>query len=300
MFSFDISHLIDACMNDGARPERTGYVMIYCIQVVEESFMRDLITVASFNVNGIRARLPLLLNWLRVVEPRVLCLQETKVQNEDFPKEPFEKLGYDCAISGQKGFNGVATLSREPLEFMSVGLNDGGPRDEARSILTRVLGIIILNTYVPQGTAPDTDRFQYKLSWFRRLRKTMDRDFDPEERIIWLGDFNVAPEPRDVYDPESLQGEIGFHPEEHCALAEVKEWGWIDVFRKHLQDDKNYTFWDYRIPNALRRGLGLRVDHIWATELMAAKSTRAWIDLEPRRAERPSDHTPILSEFRLD
>jgi len=258
------------------------------------------ITVASFNVNGIRARLPVLQEWLQSVCPDVLCLQETKVQNKDFPREPFESLGYTCAFSGQKGFNGVATLSRAPIEVLGVGLNDGGPPDEARLIVTRIRGLTVLNTYVPQGTTPDSDRFQYKLSWFRRLRAILVRDFDPRSQVLWVGDFNVAPEPRDVFDPERLSGEIGFHPEEHRALSEVQEWGWFDVFRRHVTEDRQYTFWDYRIPKALARGLGWRVDHIWATESMAQRSAKAWIDVEPRRAERPSDHTPILAEFRVD
>jgi exodeoxyribonuclease-3 len=262
--------------------------------------MSNLIKTASFNVNGIRARLPVLLHWLRTAEPDVLCLQETKVQNQDFPVEPFEAAGYTCAVSGQKGFNGVAILSHEPMEVLGVGIDDGGPPDETRLILARVRGITFLNTYVPQGTAPNSDRFQYKLSWFRRLRAMMERKFNPGDTLIWAGDFNVALDPRDVYDPEGLLGEIGFHPEEHRALEEVRRWGWVDVFRLHVQDDNQFTFWDYRLPNALARGLGWRVDHIWATESMAEKSKGAWIDVEPRRADRPSDHTPILGEFIME
>jgi exodeoxyribonuclease-3 len=256
--------------------------------------------VASFNVNGIRARLPLLLQWLQQVAPGVICLQETKVQDAEFPKEGFEKLGYGCLFRGEKGFNGVATLSREPHELLRFGLDDGEPPDEARLILVEVSGISILNTYVPQGTTPDSERFQYKLRWLSRIRRFLERHFKPDAPLVWTGDFNVAPEPQDVYDPEGLYGSVGFHPEEHGALKGVRQWGLVDTFRLHVSEGGHYTFWDYRIRNALARGMGWRVDHIWATEPMARRCRRAWIDASLRRAERPSDHTPILAEFELD
>jgi len=262
--------------------------------------MSTLFRVASFNVNGIRARLPVLLSWLEKEAPEVVCLQETKVQDTEFPREGMEGLDFMCAFRGEKGFNGVSVLSREPMELLRVGLDDDGPPDEARSILIRVLGIPLLNTYIPQGTAPDSERFQYKLEWFQRLRGFLARHFKPEEPLIWVGDFNVAPEARDVYDPEGLRGAIGFHPEEHRALEEVRQWGFVDVFRLHVAEGGHYTFWDYRVPNALARGMGWRVDHIWATEAAARRSQRAWVDLEPRRSERPSDRTPILAEFEVD
>jgi exodeoxyribonuclease-3 len=254
--------------------------------------MSTLFRVVSFNVNGIRARLPVLLSWLEKEAPEVVCLQETKVQDTEFPRESLEGLGFMCAFRGEKGFNGVSVLSREPMELLRVGLDDEGPPDEARLILIRVLGIPLLNTYIPQGTAPDSDRFQYKLEWFQRLRGFLARHFKPEEPLIWVGDFNVA--------PEALRGAIGFHPEEHRALEEVRQWGFVDVFRLHIAEGGHYTFWDYRVPNALARGMGWRVDHIWATEAAARRSQRAWVDLEPRRSERPSDHTPILAEFEVD
>ncbi|MBW2123149.1 MAG: endonuclease/exonuclease/phosphatase family protein, partial [Deltaproteobacteria bacterium] len=175
--------------------------------------MGRLFRVASFNVNGIRARLPLLLDWLGREAPEVVCLQETKVLDGEFPRKPLEALGYGLLFRGEKGFNGVATLSREPEELVHLGFDDGGPPDETRLILVRVLGVSILNTYVPQGTAPDSDRFRYKLNWFLRVRGFLESHFAPDERLVWVGDFNVAPEARDVYDPQGLRGSIGFHPE---------------------------------------------------------------------------------------
>jgi exodeoxyribonuclease-3 len=254
---------------------------------------------ATFNVNGIRARLPVLLDWLERTRPDVLCLQETKVPDDAFPTRPLEALGYQCVFRGEKGFNGVAVLSRRPVTRMRAGLDDGGPPDEARLLLVKVQGVFVLNTYVPQGTAPDSPRFQYKLQWFGRLRAFMDRFMDPHEGALWLGDFNVAPDPRDVYDPEGLVGQIGFHPQEHAALQAAKDWGWVDIFRRHVRDGGHYSFWDYRLRGAVSRGLGWRVDHIWATSAMAARSARCWIDVGPRRAHRPSDHAPVLAQFEI-
>jgi len=158
--------------------------------------MSPVLRVASFNVNGIRARLPLLLNWLKHQRLEVVCLQETKVQDGEFPQAALGRLGYRSLFRGEKGFNGVAVLSREPQELLGVGLDDGGPPDESRLILVRLLGLPILNTYVPQGTAPDSDRFQYKLDWLLRVRRFLERHFMPNEPLVWVGDFNVAPEPR--------------------------------------------------------------------------------------------------------
>lgn len=262
--------------------------------------MGRLFRVASFNVNGIRARLPLLLEWLKQEGPEVVCLQETKVQDSEFPREALEELGYSCCYRGEKGFNGVAILSRGPQKLLRVGLDDEGPPDDSRLILVRVLGVSILNTYVPQGTAPDSDRFTYKLEWLYRVRRFLTRHFKPDEPLVWVGDFNVAPEPRDVYDPAELEGSIGFHPEERRALEAVRQWGLVDVFRVHVAEGRQYTFWDYRIRNAFARGMGWRVDHIWATEPMARKSRRAWVEASVRGAERPSDHAPILAEFEMD
>lgn len=255
--------------------------------------------IASFNTNGIRARLSIIKGWLGRERPDVLCIQETKVQDEDFPKEAFEDISYHCTFRGQKSFNGVAVLSKTPPAKVCFGFDDGDEKDEPRMITAYINDIPIVNTYVPQGTAPDSERFQYKLQWFHRLRDYFSKHFQPSEHLLWVGDFNVAPEPIDVYDPEGLLGSVCFHPDEHKALAAVKAWGFVDVFRMHNPSDKAYTFWDYRVPHAFRRGLGWRVDHIWATACLAEKSSTAWIDLAPRQLEKPSDHTFILAEFEI-
>jgi len=255
--------------------------------------------VASFNSNGIRARLHIIEDWLKTNSPDVLCIQETKVQDQDFPTRPFEELAYHCTFRGQKSFNGVAVISKSRPTDVFFGFGDGDAKEEPRMIRAHIEGIPVVNTYVPQGTSPDSERFQYKLEWFRRLRDYFSKHFEPSEPLLWLGDFNVAPEPIDVYDPLKLSGSICFHPEEHKALSKVQSWGFVDIFRLHHPREKAYTFWDYRIPHAFRRGLGWRVDHIWATQCLADKSKRAWIDVAPRQLEKPSDHTFMVAEFEI-
>jgi len=148
-------------------------------------------------------------------------------------------------------------------------------------------------------TSPDSERFQYKLEWFRRLKKYFADLVREEKSVIWLGDFNVAPDPIDVYDPKRLLGSVAYHPDEHKVLALVKELGFVDIFRKHVPEPNQYSFWDFRIKGALDKGLGWRVDHIWALGSVAARSKRAWIDIQPRTWERPSDHTLICAEFDI-
>jgi len=255
--------------------------------------------IATFNANGIRARLPVILEWLAQEAPDVLCLQETKVQDADFPYQPLQNLAYHSAFRGQKSYNGVAILSKSPPQNVSFGFGDGDAGEEPRLITASIHDIPIVNTYVPQGYAPDSEKFQYKLRWLQRLRDYFAGHFHPSMPLLWVGDFNVAPEPIDVFDPKKLLGSVGFHPEEHKALSAVKEWGFVDVFRRHESGNNMFTFWDYRIPKAVDRGLGWRVDHIWATPRLAKKSERAWIDLAPRLSDKPSDHTFVVAEFSM-
>jgi exodeoxyribonuclease III len=254
--------------------------------------------IASFNVNSIRVRLPIILQWLTANKIDILCLQETKVQDENFPTEAFDNIKYEYAFKGQKSYNGVAILSKHPIEHVASGLLDD-PKDHSRIIKVQIKGITIINTYVPQGRSPDSDKFQYKLNWFARLLKYFQQNFNLSDSVIWTGDLNIAPKPEDVYDPQTLLGHVCFHPEVHKALDQILNWGLFDVFRKHCSDANEYTFWDYRQPNAFNRNLGWRLDHIMATKPLAEKSTSCYIDKKPRVAERPSDHTPIVAEFDL-
>lgn len=241
--------------------------------------------------------MPILLDWLVKESPDILCLQETKVQDPDFPLEPVHSAGYHCSFKGQKSYNGVAILTRDLPEAITFGFGDGDPLEEPRLITISIAGITVVNTYIPQGKDPRDEAFQYKLQWFSRLKKFFDTRFSPEAPLLWAGDFNVAPEPIDVHDPEGLKGSVGFHPDEQAALCQVMDWGFVDVYRKHRPDEQAYTFFDYRIPNGVKRGLGWRIDHICATRSLAETSTDAWIDLKPRLFQRPSDHTLILAEF---
>jgi exodeoxyribonuclease-3 len=288
----------------------------------------DMLKVATYNANSIRSRLELVLDWLLREAPDVVCLQETKVQDADFPSTPFQDAGYHVVFRGQKAHAGVAIVSREEPQEVAFGLDDGGPStalrpfdraplgyardrqgrrssgqsepDEPRLIRAVIAGVPVVNTYVPQGRSPDSEHFQYKLEWLARLGAFFERHYSPQEPLLWMGDFNVAPELIDVHDPKRLKNHVDFHPEARAALERVRRWGFSDVFRLHHPDEPGqYTFWDYRVRDALERGLGWRVDHIWATEPLAQKSTRAWIDVEARRAERPSDHTFLVAEFAL-
>jgi exodeoxyribonuclease-3 len=252
--------------------------------------------IASFNVNSVRVRLPIILAWLQKNQPDVLALQETKVQDESFPAQQFEAIGYRCVFRGQKSYNGVALASRHELERVEFGL-PGAPRDETRIVTAQVRGITLVNTYVPQGYLADTDRFQYKLDWFARLLDYFQTRFKPDNPVLWMGDLNIAPLPIDVYDPIAVQGHVCYHPAVHKALAEIMAWGFTDLFRKHCAEAGQYTFWDYRIGNYFARNRGWRIDHLMATAPLADRCTACYIDREPRGADRPSDHTPIVAEF---
>ena len=260
---------------------------------------RDKLKVATFNANSVRSRLEQVLDWLRREQPDALCLQETKVQDAEFPAQDFLRAGYQIAFRGQKAYAGVAIASKQALRDVAFGLSDGGEPDEARLIRGTLQGIPIVNTYVPQGQSVDSDRFQYKLDWLARLREWFDINYLPRKPLIWVGDLNVAPEPIDVHDPKRLIKHVDFHPLAREALQRVREWGFVDVFRKHHPEPGNYTYWDYRVPSAVDRNLGWRVDHIWATRPLAKKCAGCWIDVEARRAVRPSDHTFLVAEFTL-
>jgi len=255
-------------------------------------------TVTTFNANSIRARLSAVLDWVKKQEPDVLCLQECKVQDKDFPFAAFESMGYTALYRGQKSYNGVAVVTRHPAEGIRTGLYEGR-EEEARFISATIRKIPVVNVYVPQGFAPGTDRFAHKLRWLKDLLSHLGEHYNPKTPLLVAGDFNVALEPRDVYDPEALQGEVGFHPDEQTILRGYLSWGLVDLLRKHRPEAGLYTFWDYRIPNALKRKMGWRIDYIFTTAPLAQKSRKVWIDLEARTAEKPSDHTFLVAEFEM-
>lgn len=256
--------------------------------------------IATFNVNGIRSRQQAVVTWIERNKPDVLCLQEIKCLDSEFPISPLRDIGYEASICGQKSFHGVAILSREKPEEMRRGFDDDEPGAEARLIAVRIRGIWIFNTYIPQGRSPEHPAFLIKLGFFSRLRSLFEKEFQPSAPLIWTGDMNVAPEEIDVFSPRRMDGKVGFHPAERKAYADVVSWGFVDVFRRHHPGEKQFTFWDYRLPESFKRNLGWRLDHILVTEPLARASVSCRVDTEPRIANSPSDHTPVLAEFDLE
>jgi exodeoxyribonuclease III len=254
--------------------------------------------IATWNVNSIIARLSQVLEWTNVNRPDVLCLQETKCVDQRFPATEFEKLGYQVEVFGQATYNGVAILSLLPLS----GVVRGFPDDEAdahrRLMAATVDSVRIINVYIPNGMAVGTDKYMFKLAWLGRLRKFFDEHCDTGQLLVLCGDFNVAPEDRDIHDPALWAGKIMCSDRERAALQNVGEWGLVDVFRRHHEEGGHYSWWDYRA-GAFRRNNGLRIDHVWASEKLAQRSTDAWIDKITRALERPSDHAPVIAEFSM-
>ncbi len=255
------------------------------------------IKIVSWNVNSIRARLPLVLEFIDSRNPDILCMQETKVEDPLFPKEEFEKLGYNVAIFGQKRFNGVATLSKLPFKEVQPYIfnNDMNHR---RTLITKIKDFTIINLYFPNGQAPDTEAFRYKIDFIYRLKDFLVKHYSNKDNLIILGDFNVAMEEIDVYDKEEMDGKIGFHPEERKALRELYNFGFIDLFRV-FNKEKAFSWWDYRA-GAFWKDIGLRIDYIWATQPMAEKCVECYIDKSFRRKKKPSDHAPVVAVFELE
>src|SRR3989339_184464 len=221
--------------------------------------------VATYNVNSIRSRLHIVIPWLRENWPDVLCMQETKVEDNQFPASAFEEAGYQVLFRGAKRDNGVAIASRSAPAAVIHGFQDDGPPDDDRLVAALFSGVVVVNSYVPQGREKESVHFSYKLEWFKRLGIFFDRHWSPATPLIWCGDMNVAPEGIDVHDPKRLLGHVCFTPEVWEAYNTVKSWGLEDVYRRlHPGEAGRYTFFDYRVPNVVQRGLGWRIDHILA------------------------------------
>ena len=254
--------------------------------------------IATWNVNSIRTRLQAVLDWLEKHHPHVLCLQETKVEDSQFPKEAFWGTGYEAIFTGQKAYNGMAFLSSLPLTDVSFDFQENPNSLQKRYIAATVGGIRWINVYIPNGSAVGSPPFDYKLNFIAKLRGHLEKSYTPKTPLVLVGDFNVAPEARDVYDPVAMDGEILFHPQERAALAHLKEWGLVDLFRLHHEEGGQYSWWDYQM-NAFRRNRGLRIDHIWATPLLAGRCTACDIDKAPRTQEKPSDHAPVIATLEV-
>jgi len=255
--------------------------------------------IATWNVNSIVARLPHVTRWLEAAQPDVLCIQETKCTDDKFPSLELKTIGYDCVIFGQQSYNGVAIISRTEcatLQTVQRGYPEDDPSSQARLLSVEIGGVRIVNVYIPNGQTVGSEKYQFKLEWMNRLRRFLDENYAATSPVLLCGDFNVAPEDRDVHDPRLWQNRILCSQPERAALQQVKDWGFTDTFRQHTQEGGHYSWWDYRA-GAFRRNLGLRIDHIWVSTPLATRSRATWIDKEPRGWERPSDHAPVVAEF---
>jgi exodeoxyribonuclease-3 len=259
------------------------------------------IRIATFNVNSLNARLPIVEKFLSGGDaPDVLCLQETKCQDANFPADRFAALGYECVYSGMKSYNGVAIASKTEPQDVRMGFEDGedSAQDAARLIRARFGDISVVCTYVPQGKSMDSPDFPYKLRFLGRLRNLFARDYEPSGKMLWTGDINVALDDADVTHPENKRDHVCVCEEARAAMRNVISWGLVDVFRKHRPGAGEFTFWDYRVKNALERNIGWRIDHIFATPALASASVDAYAARELRAMERPSDHTAAVAVFK--
>jgi exodeoxyribonuclease III len=253
------------------------------------------LVVTTWNVNSIRARLDHVLTYLADHEPDVLCLQETKVEDRLFPRVPFMELGYHVSLHGGRALCGVATMTKAEPEAVRAGFR-GEPDLAPRILEVRVAGVRIYNLYAPNGTGLQTDAFEYKLAWFRRVRAELDAYASPAEPLVMVGDFNVAPDDRDVWDPERFRGRLLFTDQEHDALQHLVGFGLHDCFRHHVSEPGHYTWFDYRTGGFVR-GDGMRIDHVYATAPMRDRCESVTHDLEPRGWDVPSDHVPVTARF---
>ena len=253
--------------------------------------------IATWNVNSLKVRLGHVLDWLAAEKPEVLALQETKTVDENFPVEQIEAAGYQAAFAGQKTYNGVATLSLAPSEEIVTDLP--GLEDPQRRILASTIdGVRVLDVYVPNGSEVGSEKYAYKLDWLEKLRDFVSAELSRHPRLVVLGDFNIAPEDRDVHDPEAWRGKILCSDPERFALGALLDLGLSDLFRRFDQEERLFSWWDYRMMG-FRRNHGLRIDLILGSKALAEACTSCSIDKEPRRLERPSDHTPVVAEFDL-
>jgi exodeoxyribonuclease-3 len=251
--------------------------------------------IATWNVNSLRVRLEQLADWLNAEQPDIVALQETKVQDQDFPAQRLHDLGYQVLYAGEKSYNGVALLSRVPGEEFARDLPTFS--DPQRRVLGAYFGpLAVLNLYVPNGSAVGSEKYSYKLIWLARLADFVEALVSRHRYLLLLGDFNIAPDDRDVYDPVAWQGQVLVSEPERAALREIQAKGLVDVFREFETAPGCYTWWDYRA-GSFRRNHGLRIDHLLATRDLAALCRVCRIDAGPRRWKQPSDHAPVVLEL---
>lgn len=249
--------------------------------------------LATWNVNSLKVRLPHLLEWLPAARPDVVCLQETKLEDGKFPQVEIEAAGYQVAFSGQKTYNGVALLSRTQLEEVQAGI-PGFEDEQKRVLAATVEGTRVVCVYIPNGQSVDSDKYQYKLRWLDALIAWLKDELTRHPRLALLGDYNIAPEDADVHDPAAWVGNVLVSEPERARFLALEELGLKDAFRLFPQEEKCFSWWDYR-QAAFRRNLGMRIDHILLSPELASTCSACVIDKAPRKLERPSDHTPVIA-----
>ena len=253
--------------------------------------------IATFNCNSVRSRLDTVLRWLADHAPDVLCLQETKAQDAEFPADAFRLAGWQVAFKGEKSYNGVAIVSKQAPDEVSFGL-DSQPADEPRLAHARFGQLHVVNTYVPQGREIDHEMYAYKLAWLARLKKYFEQRFDASTPLLWCGDLNVARHPIDVSSPETKKDHVCFHQAVRDAFEDTLAFGFTDLFRHHNPELVDYSFYDYRAPFDPDRKRGWRIDYVLATPPLAKKSVAAAIDIVPRTRPKPSDHCPLYADLK--
>jgi exodeoxyribonuclease-3 len=251
--------------------------------------------LATWNVNSLKVRLPHLTDWLAQAQPDVVCLQELKTEDAKFPRVELQAAGFQSAFSGQKTYNGVAILSRTPLLEVSTGI-PGFPDEQKRVIAASTADVRVICVYCPNGQAVGSEKYDYKLRWFAALRDYLAAELARHPKLAVAGDFNVAPEDRDVHDPKAWEGQVHVSGPERAAWRALLEVGLRDSFRLFEQPEKIFSWWDYRMM-AFRRNAGLRIDQILVSAELAKRCTACSIDKAPRKLERPSDHAPVIAEL---
>jgi exodeoxyribonuclease III len=256
------------------------------------------VRLATWNVNSVRSRLPRLLPWLAETKPDVVCLQETKIAADAFPSAEVGELGYAAAVHGDGRWNGVAVLSRVGLDDVALGFpgEPGFPDVEARAIGATCAGVRVWSIYAPNGRAPDSPHYAYKLSWFEAFASALGPEIAARPELVVCGDFNVAPTDADVWDPAAFIGDTHVTEPERGALAQLRATGLRDVVPTPMKGPHPFTYWDYRA-GMFHKNMGMRIDLVYATEPVAARVTSAYVDREARKGKLPSDHAPIVVDL---
>lgn len=258
----------------------------------------SIMKISTFNANSIRSRMPIITDWIINNKPDFLGIQETKVQDNDFPEQIIRDLGYHVYFKGEKSYNGVALISKEKAKEVTYGFDDGGPEDQTRLICAKFSDLSIINTYIPQGRSIDHIMYKYKLGWYKRLKNLFQKEFNNTESIAWIGDMNIASTPLDVSNYKTKKNDPCYHEFARDAFLDVCEFGFDDLLRKFHPEEQIYSFFDYRVKDAVLKNIGWRIDYILTTKNLTKKVLSCDVDLEPRKKEKPSDHTFVTAKFK--